>query len=231
MQWMHLLLILHRRVWLHRCFTRFWLYSTATPHCRALHQLQVRHLKIWNLFSHDYCNVTQGREDGCKQNDLPWWPTDHLKWKWDHKCQQQWRRHSRIVLRDVRKKKTGKCGNFSQVMDPPPPVWECHVFWEKNYGLFCIFWTLETFIVGGGVSHVKNSKKWKWDLGRTPPHPQFFQNSKKKKKLGKASFAKIPLFYLSKHTSNTLKTPINNTLQTTFKIIYFFRSKSGRKNK
>ena len=50
-------------------------------------------------------------------------------------------------------------------------------------------------------------------------------------KLGKASFAKIPLFYLSKHTSNTLKTPINNTLQTTFKIIYFFRSKSGRKNK
>ena len=150
MQWMHLLLILHRRVWLHRCFTRFWLYSTATPHCRALHQLQVRHLKIWNLFSHDYCNVTQGREDGCKQNDLPWWPTDHLKWKWDHKCQQQWRRHSRIVLRDVRKKKTGKCGNFSQVMDPPPPVWECHVFWEKNYGLFCIFWTLETFIVGGG---------------------------------------------------------------------------------
>ena len=28
----------------------------------------------------------------------------------------------------------------------------------------------------GGVSHVKNSKKWKWDSGRPPP-PLFFQNS------------------------------------------------------
>ena len=48
----------------------------------------------------------------------------------------------------------------------------------------------------------------------------------------------IPLFYFSKHPSNTLQTPCNtlqtplkhpSTLQTTFKIIYFFRSKNGRK--
>ena len=45
-----------------------------------------------------------------------------------------------VQLRDVVQKKPGTCGNFSQVGDPHPlpPVWECHVFERKNYGLFCI---------------------------------------------------------------------------------------------
>ena len=43
-------------------------------------------------------------------------------------------------------KKTGKCGNFSQVGDPPPlpPVWE----FFPDFTVY--FWE---------VSHVKNSKK------------------------------------------------------------------------
>ena len=39
---------------------------------------------------------------------------------------------------------------------------------EKKLWFILHFRTLETFIVGG-VSHVKNSKKWKWDSGRPPP--------------------------------------------------------------
>ena len=36
-------------------------------------------------------------------------------------------------------KKTGKCGNFSHVGDPPSPRLGMSCFWEKkNYGLFCI---------------------------------------------------------------------------------------------
>ena len=34
------------------------------------------------------------------------------------------------------------------------------LFEGKNHVFFCIL---------GGVSHVKNSKKWKWDLGSPPP--------------------------------------------------------------
>merc|ERR1712061_839745 len=40
------------------------------------------------------------------------------------------------------------------------------LFEEENHVFFCIL---------GGVSHVKNSNKWKWDSGRPPP--LFFQNS------------------------------------------------------
>ena len=36
---------------------------------------------------------------------------------------------------------------------PPPPVWE----FFPDFTIYC--W---------GVSHVKNSKKWKWDSGRPP---------------------------------------------------------------
>ena len=38
-------------------------------------------------------------------------------------------------------KKTGKCGNFSQVGDPPPlpPVWEPHVCEKKIMGYFAGF--------------------------------------------------------------------------------------------
>merc|ERR1712061_792732 len=39
------------------------------------------------------------------------------------------------------------------------------LFEEENHVFFCIL---------GGVSHVKNSKKWKWDSGRPPP-PCFFK--------------------------------------------------------
>ena len=49
-------------------------------------------------------------------------------------------------------KKTGKCGNFSQVGGPPPPPPSClgmtRLFEGKNHVFFCIL---------GGVSHVKNS--------------------------------------------------------------------------
>ena len=42
-----------------------------------------------------------------------------------------------IFIRDVCQKKTGKCGNFSQVGDPPlPPVWEPHVCEKKNMVYF-----------------------------------------------------------------------------------------------
>ena len=45
-------------------------------------------------------------------------------------------------------KKTGKCGNFSQVGDPPPlpPVWEPHVC-EKKLRFILHFRTLGTFLV------------------------------------------------------------------------------------
>ena len=43
--------------------------------------------------------------------------------------------------------------------------------WEKNYGLFCILGPEEHLLLG--ISHVKNSKKWKWDSGRPTP---VFQN-------------------------------------------------------
>ena len=156
------------------------------------------------------------------RNDAMRWMTD--KFHMFH-C-FSWRLMARGYQRPLgtlAEKKTGKRGIFSQVGDPPP-VWECHVFEKKkNYGLFCIFFV-------GGSPMLKTVKNGNGIWVGPPPTPSFFKIPKKKK-LGKASFAKIPLFYLSKHTSNTLKTPINNTLQTTFKIIYFFRSKSGRKNK
>ena len=47
---------------------------------------------------------------------------------------------------------------------------------RENVGIFPKKWFIlhfRTFF--GGVSHVKNSKKWKWDSGRTPP--LFLQNS------------------------------------------------------
>ena len=48
--------------------------------------------------------------------------------------------------------------------DPPPPCLGMARFFlrkiEKKHGLFCFL---------GGVSHVKNSKKWMWDSGRPPP--------------------------------------------------------------
>ena len=47
---------------------------------------------------------------------------------------------------------------------PPPPCLGMTRFFlrkiEKKHGLFCFL---------GGVSHVKNSKKWMWDSGRPPP--------------------------------------------------------------
>ena len=43
---------------------------------------------------------------------------------------------------------------------PPPCLGMTRLFEEKNHVFFCIL---------GGVSHVKNSKKWKWDSGRPPP--------------------------------------------------------------
>ena len=44
-------------------------------------------------------------------------------------------------------KKMGKCGNFSQVGDPPlPPVWEWHVC-EKKLWFILHFRTLGTFLV------------------------------------------------------------------------------------
>ena len=49
-------------------------------------------------------------------------------------------------LRDVPRKKTGKCGNFSQVGDPLPPVWEPHVC-EKKLRFILHFRTLGTFLV------------------------------------------------------------------------------------
>ena len=48
---------------------------------------------------------------------------------------------------------------------PPPCLGMTRLFEEKNHVFFCIL---------GGVSHVKNSKKWKWDSGRPPP-PCFFK--------------------------------------------------------
>ena len=51
-----------------------------------------------------------------------------------------------------------------------PPVWEPHIC-EKIYGLFCILGPEEHLLLG--ISHVKNSKKWKWDSGRPTP---VFQN-------------------------------------------------------
>ena len=48
---------------------------------------------------------------------------------------------------------------------PPPCLGMTRLFEGKNHVFFCIL---------GGVSHVKNSKKWKWDSGRPPPC--FFQN-------------------------------------------------------
>ena len=69
-------------------------------------------------------------------------------------------------------KKTGKCGNFSQVGNPPSPLFGNDMFFfKKKYFFFLHF---RTFF--WGVSHVKNSKKWKGDSGRPPP-PLFFQNS------------------------------------------------------
>ena len=55
------------------------------------------------------------------------------------------------LQRDVAQKKTGKCGNFSQVGDPPlPPVWE----FFPDFTVY--FWE---------VSHVKNSKKMEVGFG------------------------------------------------------------------
>ena len=58
--------------------------------------------------------------------------------------------------------KNGKIWEFfPSRASPLPPVWECHIC-EDLRNSYC--W---------GVSHVKNSKKWKWDSGRPTP---VFQN-------------------------------------------------------
>ena len=52
---------------------------------------------------------------------------------------------------------------------PPPPCLGMTCFFLKKIWFILHF---RTFF--GGVSHVKNSEKWKWDLGRPPP-PVFFK--------------------------------------------------------
>ena len=49
-------------------------------------------------------------------------------------------KHVLTVKGRSQKKKTGKCGNFSQVGDPPPlpPVWEPHVC-EKKIKVYFAF--------------------------------------------------------------------------------------------
>ena len=69
----------------------------------------------------------------------------------------------RLLPKGRCKKKNGKCGNFSQVGDPPPLFGNDMFFWKK------IWFILHFRTFFGGVSHVKNSEKWKWDLGRPPP--------------------------------------------------------------
>ena len=68
-----------------------------------------------------------------------------------------------VQIRDAPQiKKRENVGIFPKWGTPPPPpcLGMTRLFEEKNHGLFCIL---------GGVSHVKNSKKWKWDSGRPPP--------------------------------------------------------------
>ena len=43
--------------------------------------------------------------------------------------------------------KTGKCGNFSQVGDPPPPRLGTPCLWEKKLRFILYFRTLGTFLV------------------------------------------------------------------------------------
>ena len=62
-------------------------------------------------------------------------------------------------------KKTGKCGNFSQVEDPPPPcLGMTRLFEKKNHGLFCIL---------GGSPMLKTVKNGSGI--RVDPPPCFFK--------------------------------------------------------
>ena len=59
---------------------------------------------------------------------------------------------------------------------PLPPVWECHVFERKKYGLFFHFRTLETFIFGGSPMS-KTVKNGSGIWADPPPPPLFCQYS------------------------------------------------------
>ena len=54
---------------------------------------------------------------------------------------------SEACLGTLSKKTTGKSGNFFQVGDPLPPVWEPHVCEEKKLWFILHFRTLGTFLV------------------------------------------------------------------------------------
>ena len=73
-----------------------------------------------------------------------------------------------LFIKGRYQKKTWKCRIFSQVGAPPTPVWEWHVCEKKKIKVYFAFQDLRN-IYCWGVSHLKNSKKWKWDLGRPPP--------------------------------------------------------------
>ena len=62
-------------------------------------------------------------------------------------------------------KKRENVGIFPSGGPPPSPClgMTCFFFLKK----ICFILHFRTFF--WGVSHVKNSKKWKWDLGRPPP--------------------------------------------------------------
>ena len=76
------------------------------------------------------------------------------------------------TIREAPQKKTGKCGNFSQVGDPPPsPLFGNDMFLrEKKLWFILHFRTLGTFIVGGSpmLKTVKNGSGIRVDLDRVP---------------------------------------------------------------
>ena len=75
------------------------------------------------------------------------------------------------IMDVAKKKKRESVGIFPKSGTPPPPP-PCLVFFP-DFTVY--FWE---------VSHVKKSKKWKWDSGRPPP--LFFSSSK---------FPHFPVFF------------------------------------
>ena len=108
------------------------------------------------------------------------------------------------MLGTLPKKTTGKCGNFSQVGDPP-------------YPLFGNFFPILPFIFGR--SHMlKTVKIWKWNSGRPPP--PFFQNSP------------IFPFFLGATSLNMFEYPVNRKgfkISSTSTPIFAFSAKNLRK--